>query len=271
MSGEGSSHGGARDNNEIKKMKKCLRGILELITKRKCKTLLTKVDLMESFHIWESNLEGIEVLLSWKTKRPSLMCEVSNQERDDCWAIALSRAISVLMKMKKINKNFHPTPEVLINGVGLQNLSPSLGLSDMTIAIPFVTSYVDQMIIRHRPELDDEEGNEEFERCIIRILANAPLGISFDSLPSYSDYHGEGTYVPTDLDFHLRLLERIPRHCVLLTGVGVKMRDGEAIEFWEVHESVGVNFGYMGFGRLARHKCLIREVFELGELIDHLN
>lgn len=45
------------------------------------------------------------------------------------------------------------------------------------------------------------------------------------------------------MDFQLRLLERLPRHCVLLTGVGVEMRDGEAIEFWEVQENLGDYWG----------------------------
>lgn len=105
---------------------------------------------------------------------------------DEYWAIAFSRAISILMKMNKINARFHPTPGVLIHGVGAHNLTPSDGVNDMRNVIPFFTSnYVDNMNVHHRPQLDDEAQNEEFENCIIRLLATTPLAICFDYLPSF--------------------------------------------------------------------------------------
>lgn len=95
------------------------------------------------------------------------------------------------MKMKKINEHFHPTPALLVHGVGIHNLSLDYAMNDMRIAIPFFTSnYVDQMIVHHRPQLDDEEQTEEFEKCIIRLLANTPLAICFDYLPSFKEYQG---------------------------------------------------------------------------------
>lgn len=109
---------------------------------------------------------------------------------DDFWAIALSRAISISMKMIGSTN-----PLTLCNGVEARHLTSTGGIDHLASAIPFVTKhYVQRMTIRRRPPLasnDDDEQHEDYDKCIARLLAKAPVAISFDCLPSFQDYDGK--------------------------------------------------------------------------------
>ncbi|KFK23546.1 hypothetical protein AALP_AAs66918U001000 [Arabis alpina] len=262
--GQGSGYGGAtcRHREEIREMRNYLTEIAKLITDRN-RNLLTKADLLASFEKWQSNFEKKEIVLSWNDKRPDLMCAPVMQGADDCWAIALSRAISMFLQI--IGSDITPpTKDELLNAIDARYLSRRGAIDRLEIAIPYVKNYVGNMIIHRRPALDsDNEEHENYEKCIVRLLAKAPLAIRFESLPSFGSHDWKTMFSPTYEDCQARVYERLYKHDGVLTGVGVELRNGVATDYWEVQESGGEDLGRGGFVRFARHQFIIEEVCEL--------
>ncbi|ESQ56231.1 hypothetical protein EUTSA_v10026623mg [Eutrema salsugineum] len=96
------------------------------------------------------------------------MCPAVNQSFDDCWAVTFSRAISVFLKINGSTIT-PPTAMTLLTGVDDRHITRT-GAIDLNV----------------RPALqsDNDDKHEKYERCIVRLLAKAPLAVGFEYLPS---------------------------------------------------------------------------------------
>ncbi|XP_018434764.2 uncharacterized protein LOC108807026 [Raphanus sativus] len=210
-----------------------------------------------------------EFLFTWREKNADTVPEplIQEDDLDTCWAIALFRGQSALVTLKESDRA-RLTLEMLLDGVDSQYQSESHGVDCLEDLIPFMEeNFVRRMIVHHRPRGFDQVEQDEFERLIENLLVKGPVVVAFDVFPSYEEKFvaasGQGIFSPTDDECQMRLYERFIRHCVVLYGKGVEVDGSRIKEFWEALESRGDTFGDEGFVRLARGKCLLREVVEL--------
>ncbi|CAN7008491.1 unnamed protein product [Brassica oleracea var. botrytis] len=228
------------------------------------------VDICNKWEILNATLT--EFLFTWRTKRAALVPDplVQPKELDTCWAIALFRGQSALVKLKRSRRELL-TVAMLLAGVHSRYQSESHGVDRLEDLRPFMVDggYVREMIVHHRPRGFVQAEQNDFEMLIENLLAKGPVVVAFDVFPSYEDEFGsdwnlgQGIFCPTAAECQMRLYQRFTRHCVVLYGKGVQVNDSKIQEFWEALESCGLNFGDEGFVRLARRHYLIREVVEL--------
>ncbi|KAG5396088.1 hypothetical protein IGI04_017902 [Brassica rapa subsp. trilocularis] len=83
-------------------------------------------------------------------------------------------------------------------------------------------NYVRRMIVHHRPRGFVQGEQDQFELFIENLLVKGPVVVAFDVFPSYER---QGIFSLTDVEYEMRLYQRFTKHCVVLYGKCVEVKN----------------------------------------------
>lgn len=115
-------------------------------------------------------------------------------------------------------------------------------------------NYVRRMIVHHRPRGFVQVEQDQFELFIENLLVKGPVVVAFDVFPSYerqvsvlliillhscykcykiyldmlcnkNTTEFQGIFSPTDVECEMRLYQRFTKHCVVLYGKCVEVKN----------------------------------------------
>lgn len=109
--------------------------------------------------------------------------------QDECWAVTLHRGQSAAYKLT-YSKDSPLTLDMILEGVDPIFLASGRGIDKMKNTSSFMLQHVKDFKILHRPTSDCEDDFEDFEKKIISLLKEAPVGVMIDYLPSFRCWNG---------------------------------------------------------------------------------
>lgn len=113
---------------------------------------------------------------------------------DIYWAVALTRALTCLLKIHGYIKNGRTlTINKLTDSIHRRFQTEKSEIKFLENAKEFLVSegYVSGMVVYHKPREDIEEANEVFEAMIKKLLFEGPVAVIVIMYPSYEEAAGK--------------------------------------------------------------------------------
>ncbi|CAL9244070.1 unnamed protein product [Arabidopsis halleri] len=225
-----------------------------------------KADLQETIDALKNKIEenrrretDKEPPFSWRTRKPELFVHHYLQLENDCWAITLFRGHYAAHQLTYSSPSSLTNVDIIKQGVNPRHLLSGEGIDKVKNTKEFMLGYCKEVEFHHRPKTDNEEDHEAFEKNIICLLKQCPVGVMIDVLPSSArwDWDELGVFIPTVNDLIRKSLEKPPYHGLFLASHDTTE---EGVDFWELQESAGEDHGDKGFIKLARHNRMIKQL-----------
>ncbi|XP_010438636.1 PREDICTED: uncharacterized protein LOC104722198 [Camelina sativa] len=242
---------------EVKDICKNIRDLLKKLPK--------KTDVPGVFAKWQKTTQSkwskSTHLYSWN--KNDILAGQCVQTEDNCWAISFYRQWYALMKIKGV-AGANLTIEKIMDGVPLFYQAKNRTLKSIQHLVDFMKNegYVEEILVHNKPE--EESQSEDFEGLVERLLLDAPLVVEIDQFPSYFTSQGKDLLHPTSTELKRQAYEEYPSHLALLTGHGYLLEEGkEPLEFWELYDSYGIDWGYSGLTWILKGHGLIKSAYEM--------